>query len=153
MCVCEYLAGCSSTQIKCVCKCAATSETCQINWSSYTWHSLSFASPIQNLGTTICFCLLYGVPYRITEFIYLISFHVQIENQYHFRSIVCAAGKLERRLEIANYMTEREREREKKDTDIDSFFDVLGVSIYNIVYILCMYMCHAIKNDCVLLVA
>lgn len=54
------------------------------------------------------------------EFIYLISFHVQIENQYHFRSIVCAAGKLEWRFQIGYYIN-REEERmkdEKPATDI-----------------------------------
>lgn len=29
-------------------------------------------------------------PIRITKFIYLISFHVQNENQHHFRSVVCS---------------------------------------------------------------
>lgn len=49
-------------------------------------------------GLLLCFallCLYDIVAYTNHEFIYLISFHVQIENQYHFRSIVCAAGKLE----------------------------------------------------------
>lgn len=57
----------------------------------------------------------YIVAYTNHEFIYLISFHVQIENQYHFRSIVCAAGKLEWRFQIGYYIKRRKTNERRKN--------------------------------------
>lgn len=83
-----------------------------------------FLIQMLHLDFLYCFALLcsvytiYIVAYTNHEFIYLISFHVQIENQYHFRSIVCAAGKLEWRFQIGYYIKRERKWRRKNQPEI-----------------------------------
>lgn len=82
---------------------------CSIWSSSVVRHLVffSFKCYIWICFALLCLCLDYFVVCTIHEFIYLISFHVQIENQYRFRLAVCAAEKLEWWLQIGYYINRK----------------------------------------------
>lgn len=116
----------------------------QINWSSYMLsvfslshthslfrsfsHPLPFPLPLHAKWHNVPFkydwiCCCLHATIRINEFIYLILFYVQIENQYDFRSIVYEAwiARINDKNKIA-YIISNNNNTNKNDAAEDAFF-------------------------------